>query len=262
MTEYNTAHNRRISMLGINDDVKMKKNKNNKRKRRNVTFNDEECIINPEDIDPNVGRFRNLIQTTIVPTKRSRIDNNFMGYSTTTTATTAITASDSKQMSATSFLPHLYQDLPPLSGYNQTNKIGGKSEDEMNVTAGAHGQHNVDLGISTSMIPSFGSKLGLLLPNPAPDVTPNTDETHSMSMTTTTTTTTTPAFNVVSQSKPKMFRDAIVNNSYNEIDIFFYFPSHYLLQIKLATTIWIYRIQTNRERRNMQKKLGPDENHC
>lgn len=203
-------------MLGINDDVKMKKNKNNKRKRRNVTFNDEECIINPEDVDPNVGRFRNLIQTTIVPTKRSRIDNNFMGYSTISTATTAITSSDSKQMNPTSFLPHLYQDLPPLSGYNQTNKIGGKLEDEMNTAADAHGHHNVDLGISTSMIPSFGSKLGLLLPNPAPDVTPNIDETHSMSMTTPTTT---PAFSVVSQSKPKMFTHAIMNGS-NEIDMF------------------------------------------
>lgn len=68
-------------MLGITDDVKMKKNKNSKRKRRNVTFNDEECIINPEDVDPAVGRFRNLIQTTVIPTKRSRID--FMGYQTT-----------------------------------------------------------------------------------------------------------------------------------------------------------------------------------
>lgn len=87
LTEYNTAHNRRISMLGITDDVKVKKNKNSKRKRRNVTFNDEECIINPEDVDPNVGRFRNLIQTTVVPTKRSRIENNYMGYSTSTSST-------------------------------------------------------------------------------------------------------------------------------------------------------------------------------
>lgn len=69
-------------MLGITDDVKMKKSKNSKRKRRNVTFNDEECIINPEDVDPNVGRFRNLIQTTVIPTKRSRNENNFMGYTT------------------------------------------------------------------------------------------------------------------------------------------------------------------------------------
>lgn len=77
-------------MLGINDDVKMKKNKNSKRKRRNVTFNDEECIINPEDIDPNVGRFRNLIQTTVVPTKRSRLENNFMGYSTSASSSSGV----------------------------------------------------------------------------------------------------------------------------------------------------------------------------
>lgn len=68
-------------MLGITDDIKSKKNRN-KRKRRNVTFNDEECIINPEDVDPNVGRFRNLVQTTVVPTKRSRLENNLLGYST------------------------------------------------------------------------------------------------------------------------------------------------------------------------------------
>lgn len=66
-------------MLGINDDIKTKTSKS-KRKRRNVTFNDEECIINPEDVDPTVGRFRNLIQTTVVPTKRSRSDTNYMGY--------------------------------------------------------------------------------------------------------------------------------------------------------------------------------------
>lgn len=76
-------------MLGITDDVKMKKSKNSKRKRRNVTFNDEECIINPEDVDPNVGRFRNLIQTTVIPTKRSRIDSNFMGYAPSNPSTSA-----------------------------------------------------------------------------------------------------------------------------------------------------------------------------
>lgn len=74
-------------MLGINDDHKSKKNK--KRKRRNVTFNDEECIINPEDVDPNVGRFRNLVQTTIVPTKRARSDANLLGYSTTSSGSTS-----------------------------------------------------------------------------------------------------------------------------------------------------------------------------
>lgn len=62
-----------------------------KRKNVHVTFNEEEDVINPgtlfnkcssywkwfqslavifsEDIDPTVGRFRNLVQTAIIPTK-------------------------------------------------------------------------------------------------------------------------------------------------------------------------------------------------
>lgn len=67
LTEFNTAHNRRISMLGIPDDDKRK---NAKKKRKSVTFNEEEEIINPEDIDPSVGRFRNLVQTTIIPSSK------------------------------------------------------------------------------------------------------------------------------------------------------------------------------------------------
>jgi nuclear inhibitor of protein phosphatase 1 len=42
--------------------------KNRKRKIR-LTFNEEEMIINPEDVDPSVGRFRNLIETTVIPKK-------------------------------------------------------------------------------------------------------------------------------------------------------------------------------------------------
>ena len=37
-----------------------------KKKKKNVSFNDEEDVINPEDIDPSVGRFRNMIQTVVV----------------------------------------------------------------------------------------------------------------------------------------------------------------------------------------------------
>lgn len=37
-----------------------------KKKKKIVSFNDEEDVINPEDVDPTVGRFRNMIQTTIV----------------------------------------------------------------------------------------------------------------------------------------------------------------------------------------------------
>ncbi|XP_036143064.1 nuclear inhibitor of protein phosphatase 1 isoform X1 [Monomorium pharaonis] len=65
LTEFNTAHNRRISMLGITDDEMHKPTR--KRKKKGITFNDDEEVINPEDVDPSVGRFRNLIQTTVVP---------------------------------------------------------------------------------------------------------------------------------------------------------------------------------------------------
>jgi hypothetical protein len=53
-------------MLGIsNDEIRQTR----KRKKRGVTFNEDEEVINPEDVDPNVGRFRNLIQSTVIPTK-------------------------------------------------------------------------------------------------------------------------------------------------------------------------------------------------
>lgn len=71
-------------------------------------------------------------------------------------------------MMPASFMPHLYQDLPPIG-----NKLANRADGNIN----AHlGHSSVDLNISTSMIPSFGSKLGLLLPDPAPDVAPNPDK--------------------------------------------------------------------------------------
>ena len=73
LTEYNTAHNRKISTLGINEAITGKKGA----KRKRVHFNEEEIVINPEDIDPSVGKFRNLVQSTIVPVsnKRMRLEN-------------------------------------------------------------------------------------------------------------------------------------------------------------------------------------------
>ncbi|XP_063614716.1 LOW QUALITY PROTEIN: nuclear inhibitor of protein phosphatase 1-like [Penaeus indicus] len=72
LTEFNTAHNRRISMLGIGEDEP--KQRGRKRHKFNVSFKDEEDVINPEDVDPSVGRFRNLVQTTVVPSKKRRLD--------------------------------------------------------------------------------------------------------------------------------------------------------------------------------------------
>lgn len=52
-------------MLGISDDALKTKRK----RTRGIHFNEDEQIINPEDIDPSVGRFRNLIRTTVIPNK-------------------------------------------------------------------------------------------------------------------------------------------------------------------------------------------------
>lgn len=38
-----------------------------RKQKREVSFNEDVDIINPEDVDPTVGRFRNLVKTTIVP---------------------------------------------------------------------------------------------------------------------------------------------------------------------------------------------------
>lgn len=71
LTEFNTAHNRRIAQL-----VDLSHEPVNKpvpgRKRARVVFNEEEDIINPEDVDPSIGRFRNLVQTAIIPSKKQR----------------------------------------------------------------------------------------------------------------------------------------------------------------------------------------------
>lgn len=72
LTEYNTALNRRIPAIPISlEDARRKK-----RQRNNVAFLEEETIINPEDIDPTIGRFRNLVTTAIISTKRKSSEEN------------------------------------------------------------------------------------------------------------------------------------------------------------------------------------------
>lgn len=65
MTEYNTAHNKRITTLPVDEPtVKMLK-----RKRKSISFHEEEIIINPEDVDPTVGRFRHMVSVQVIPNK-------------------------------------------------------------------------------------------------------------------------------------------------------------------------------------------------
>ncbi|KAF1770610.1 hypothetical protein GCK72_002429 [Caenorhabditis remanei] len=67
-TSYNTAQNRRIPQLPISVEEARRK----KRPRGNVAFLEEEEVINPEDVDPTVGRFRNLVTTAIISTNPNK----------------------------------------------------------------------------------------------------------------------------------------------------------------------------------------------
>lgn len=72
LTEYNTAHNRRLAKLRM-EEGPMPVN-TLKRKRSSVRFDKNDVIINPEDIDPTVGRFRNLISMEIIiPNKKPKV---------------------------------------------------------------------------------------------------------------------------------------------------------------------------------------------
>lgn len=122
-------------MLGITDDAE-KRSSNRKRKRTGVSFNEDDEIINPEDIDPSVGRFRNLVQSTVIPAafKRPKLSDH-VGLS--------ITNEFKIPRTVHSTMPELYQDLPPES--NNT-------------------------GSTVNIYSSLSSRLGMVLPNPAPDV--------------------------------------------------------------------------------------------
>ncbi|XP_074599740.1 nuclear inhibitor of protein phosphatase 1 [Brevipalpus obovatus] len=71
LTEFNTVLNKRVSLLGVRE------NDNRVTKPRSilVRFKEEEDVINPEDVDPSVGRFRNLMQTTVIPKKRMKLSH-------------------------------------------------------------------------------------------------------------------------------------------------------------------------------------------
>jgi len=159
-------------MLGIDDDTNMRKQNALKqgRRTRNVTFNDEEIVINPEDVDPNVGRFRNLVQTTVVPAKRARCDVNHMGIHSGNSSLSSANAAHVHQMFQQSLvdMKQQHREVPPPNAvlHSPTNSLYQGLPAEM------HGKGDLE-PISPL---SIGSKLGLLLPNPAPEVLPVYDE--------------------------------------------------------------------------------------
>ncbi|KAK1156734.1 protein phosphatase 1, regulatory subunit 8b, partial [Acipenser oxyrinchus oxyrinchus] len=113
LTEFNTAHNKRISTLTIEEgnlDIQRPKRK---RRSSRVIFSDEEEIINPEDVDPSVGRFRNMIQTAVVPIKKKKLEAH---------GTLGLEEAVARRMQNFPFSTGLYGDLPPTS-----HEAGGHS---------------------------------------------------------------------------------------------------------------------------------------
>ncbi|KAL7675428.1 hypothetical protein ACOME3_001688 [Neoechinorhynchus agilis] len=73
LTEFNTAQNRRIfSSYRTADRIKgsLEGSVNRKRSYKSVSFLGEDEIINVEEADPSIGRYRNLVETSIIAKKK------------------------------------------------------------------------------------------------------------------------------------------------------------------------------------------------
>lgn len=152
------------------------------RKRANVCFNDEEIIINPEDVDPNVGRFRNLIQSTVVPLKRVRLEGSNLGLG-------GSLGGGAHQM----YQQHLQDHLKIFGSNANVNSLSNNSANAsiqsslyhglptvMHEHSGSHHHVNNTDSFNLNSPPALGSTMGFLLPNPAPDVTPlDSEQNHS-----------------------------------------------------------------------------------
>lgn len=140
LTEFNTAHNRRIAQLvDLSHEPPAQQRQVMTRKRSRVLFNEEEDIINPEDVDPSIGRFRNLIQTAVIPNKKQKM---LMSGAVTVSSMASTDSKMRRKLSAGE--ADLYDDLPDV--------------------------HNSSMPQPAGLIFSTMSKLGLSVPNPAPEV--------------------------------------------------------------------------------------------
>ncbi|XP_059411354.1 protein phosphatase 1, regulatory subunit 8a isoform X2 [Carassius carassius] len=106
LTEFNTAHNKRISTLTIEEGNLEIQRPKRKRRSSRVSFSEEEEIINPEDVDPSVGRFRNMVQTALVPIKKKKLEGH---------STLGLEESVARRLQSFPLSAGLYGDLPPAS---------------------------------------------------------------------------------------------------------------------------------------------------
>ncbi|KAJ8340863.1 hypothetical protein SKAU_G00331540 [Synaphobranchus kaupii] len=118
LTEFNTAHNKRISTLTIEEGTLDLQRPKRKRRNSRVSFNEDDEVINPEDVDPSVGRFRNMIQTAVVPMKKKKLEGqNALG----------LDDSGGRRLQSFPFSGGLYGDLPPAS--HEAPSIGAPDVD-------------------------------------------------------------------------------------------------------------------------------------
>lgn len=113
-----------------------------KKRSKSVAFKDEEEVINPEDVDPTIGKFRNLVQTSVIPNKKVKPD-----FASTMFGTGSSGSSSSAML--TECDPSPFND-------NHTNHYSN------------HSQSN-----HSSRSQSFASNMLLgkfQIPNPAPDI--------------------------------------------------------------------------------------------
>jgi nuclear inhibitor of protein phosphatase 1 len=136
LTEFNTAQNRRISMMGIPKEETFVK----KRRKIHITFNEEEDVINPEDVDPSIGRFRNMVQSTVIP-KASKQQSQGFGLGVAPTS------------------EHKHQRV--------SSHAGQEEHQHHQHSQGLYDEEEEESGIFST---TLSSSLGLSLPNPAPEI--------------------------------------------------------------------------------------------
>ncbi|TKR93720.1 hypothetical protein L596_008128 [Steinernema carpocapsae] len=69
LTEYNTALNRRVPQIPQTPEEARRK----KKPRASISFIEDETVINPEDVDPSIGKFRNLVSTAVITPTNKRL---------------------------------------------------------------------------------------------------------------------------------------------------------------------------------------------
>ncbi|XP_022092647.1 nuclear inhibitor of protein phosphatase 1-like [Acanthaster planci] len=107
LTEFNTAHNKRVTNIGFEEATPKAERPRKRKNSGKVSFSEDDEIINPEDIDPSVGRFRNLVQTSVVPVKKRRSEES-----------ASISAANDvvRRLQGLHYGPSLYADLPGAGG--------------------------------------------------------------------------------------------------------------------------------------------------